>query len=104
MRSLSCSRGVRCMVGDSTSNGQLLLLAAREHAPFAREELSELGKQVEDLLDVSLGGAAVARRLRPSEKTHPQILGNGQVGEDLPPLRHVPDAAGCALFGPEGAQ
>src|SRR6266568_3091687 len=76
---------------EHAGDGQLLLLAAREHAPFAREELSELGKQVEDLLDVSLGGAAVARRLRPSEKTHPQILGDGQVGEDLPPLRHVPD-------------
>src|SRR3989338_1708841 len=61
-----------------------LLLAAREHAPLAREQRPERREQLERLLDAARAPAA--------EQRHPEVLGDREVGEDLAALRDVADA------------
>ena len=77
-------------------DGELLLLAARQHAPLAAEQRLQLREQREDLVEPS-GPAPAAP---PPEQAHAQVLRHGQVREDLAPLGHVADPAGGALLGP----
>src|SRR5215813_7891094 len=79
-------------------DGELLLLAPRKHAALAREELPELRKELEDVLDVLLSGAPVAGRLGAAEKSHAEVLGHAQIRKDLASLGHVADPAGRPLF------
>src|SRR5262245_60162696 len=85
-------------------DGELLLLAAREHTALARKELSELRKELEDLLDVLLSGAPVAGRLGAAEESHAEGLGHAQIRKDLASLGHVADPAGRPLFRSKPSQ
>src|SRR3990172_4418999 len=87
-------------------DGELLLLAAREHPALPSEEGLELREEVEHLLELALrGGAARARRVGPPPHVaDAQVLGDREIGEDLPPLWHVADASHDSLLGAPAAE
>ena len=92
MPSVGSSRNTRCGSGDQAAgDGQELLLAARERAAVAVEQMLEAREVLQDvahriLLVLGMGGDA-----------HAQIVEHAEHGKDAAALGHIADALAAAL-------
>src|SRR5207237_2635759 len=83
--------------GERASDGELLLLAARQVAAATVQHLLEHRKHLED--PRGYRGAA-----RAGGETHLQIFLDREPRKDLAALRHEPDAVACALVWPRAGE
>ena len=79
---------------------ELLLLAAGERAGLAAAEVAD---DREELVDAPQDRARVAAR-PPRGEAEPQVLLDGQLGEDAPPLGHERNAAARDVLGRAAAK
>ena len=93
MPSFGSSRRMIFGSAASARDRELLLLAAGKHPAIAVEIIHQVGKQLGDqrrYLALAVGAG---------ERTHQDVLANGEIRDDLAALRHIGDAGAGTQVG-----
>ena len=80
------------------ADGELLLLAAAQHAAFALRHVFQHGEQLEHAIHLAVQLAAL------SDGAEAQVFPDGEIRKNIAALRHVAESAARAGFGPRATE